>query len=155
MTVSFSSKLMRPGAVGAWTFALVPRTAAAEARLRARMRVRGTIDGVPFGSSLMPRGGGEIFIVVNGELRERIGKAAGATVRVELEVDLKPEVIPVPPALRRALAQNPKAAAVFQAFAPSRRKAYIQWVAGAKQEPTRERRIARAVKMIGRGEKLN
>jgi hypothetical protein len=155
MTTSFSSKLMRPGAVGAWTFALVPRAAAAKAGFRARMRVKGTIDGVPFRSSLIPRGGGEVFVIVNNDMRGRIGKKEGETVRLELELDSSPVVVQVPPALRQGLDRHPQAKAVFAAFTPSQRLAYVRWIAEAKQDATRDRRVAAAVKKLGRGEKFN
>lgn len=155
MTASFSSKLMRPGAVGAWTFALVPRAAAAKAGFRARLRVKGTIDGVPFRSSLIPRRGGEVFVIVNKEMRARIGKKEGKTVRLELELDPTPVAVHVLPALRQALDRDPKAKAFFSAFTPSQRLAYVRWIADAKQDATRDRRVTAAVKKLGRGEKFN
>jgi Domain of unknown function (DUF1905)/Bacteriocin-protection, YdeI or OmpD-Associated len=155
MKIVFRSKLIRPEVVGAWTFALVPKPSASQGGFRARMRVKGTIDGVPFRSSLIPRGGGAVFIVVNSELRERIGKNPGATVEIELELDTKPVVVPLHPAFRKALLREPKLKAVFDGLAPSRRLAFVRWISDAKQESTRDRRITTALGMIRRGEKLN
>jgi uncharacterized protein YdeI (YjbR/CyaY-like superfamily) len=117
--------------------------------------VKGTIDGVPFRSSLIPRGGGEVFVIVNNDMRARIGKKEGETVRLELELDSSPVVVRVPPALRQALDRHPKAKAVFEAFTPSQRLAYVRWVAEAKQDATRDRRLAAAVEKLGRGERFN
>jgi hypothetical protein len=153
--VAFSSKLVRPGVVGAWTLAPVPEAAAASAGFRARLRVQGTIDGVPFRSSLLPRGGGELFVVVNSEVRERIGKSVGEAVRFELELDSRPVVVNLPPTLRRALDRDAPANAAFAKFTPSQRTAYARWVADAKQAATRDRRVVSAVEKIRRGEKLN
>ena len=155
MGVSFSSKLLRPDVPGAWTFAFVPKAAAVKAGFRARMRVKGTIDGTPFRSSLIPRGGGVLFVVVNHELRERIRKSAGDTVRLDLEVDTSPVEVPIPPALQRALAHDSKASGAFHRFTPSQRLAYARWIAGAKQEATRDRRVATTIEKLRRGEKLN
>lgn len=155
MRVTFSSRLFRPDAAGAWTFALVPKPAAVRAGFRARMRVKGTIDGAPFRSSLIPRGGGEVFVVVNSELRELIGKSPGDTVRLELELDSARVEVPTPPALRRALARDSRAKATFHKFTPSQRLAYARWIAEAKQEATRDRRVALALERLRRGEKLN
>jgi hypothetical protein len=155
MSTSFTSKLIRPDAVGAWTFASVPRKEAATAGFRARLRVKGTIDGIPFRSSLMPRGGGELFVVVNSEVRDRIGKSDGALVRLELELDASPVVVDVPRSLQRALDRDRSARANFAKFTASQRVAYSRWVAEAKQEATRDRRVAAAVEKIRRGEKLN
>jgi hypothetical protein len=155
MTTSFTSKLLRPDVVGAWTFAPVPKNAAANAGFRARLRVKGTIDGVPFRSSLIPRGGGELFVVVNAEVRDRLGKSDGATVRLELELDTSPVVVDVPPSLQRALGRDSSARANFAKFTASQRAAYSRWVADAKQDATRDRRVAAALDKIRRGEKLN
>jgi len=152
MMTSFSSKLIRPGAVGAWTFAVVPRAAAAKAGFRARRRVRGTIDGTPFRSSLIPRGGGEVFVVVDSGIRERIGKTEGQTVRLELELDSRPVVVRVPPALRKALQGNSKATDFFDRLTAFQRLAYIHWIAEAKPEATRDLRVVAAVQKLSRGE---
>jgi hypothetical protein len=153
--VAFSSKLIRPGVSGAWTFAPVPKAAAASAGFRARLRVQGTIDGVPFRSSLIPRGRGELFVVVNSDIRDRIGKSEGESVRLELELDSRPVVVDLPPALRHALDRDGPANAAFAKFTPSQRTAYARWVSDAKQAATRDRRVAAAVARIRRGEKLN
>jgi hypothetical protein len=155
MRVSFTSKLIRPNIAGAWTFVLVPRLEAIKAGFRARMRVKGTIEGTPFRSSLIPRGGGEVFVVVNSELRDRIHKSKGGVVRLELGLDPSPAEIREPLALRRALARDPRAKSVFNSFTPSQRRAYVRWIAAAKQDATRDRRVATAVERLRRGEKLN
>jgi hypothetical protein len=155
MSSSFVSKLIRPPAVGAWTFALVPREVATKAGFRARLRVKGTIDGVPFKSSLMPRGGGEVFVVVNSEVRDRIGKAEGDAVRFDLELDTQPVVVQVPSDLRRGLQSKPGARSFFETLTPSQRLAYIHWIEEAKQAATRERRVKIAVDKLARREKFN
>ena len=152
---NFRTKLMRPEGVGTWTFAPVPKSISEEAGLRSHQRVKGTIDGLPFKSALIPRGGGSLFIVVNQELRDAIKKHAGDEVRVTMELDRRPVPTPVPPALQRALSKDGLARATFEKLAPSHRKAYALWIAGAKQEPTRDRRLAKALQMLRRGETLN
>lgn len=52
----------------------------------------------------------------------------------------KPVILP--PALKRALADDPAAKAAFDALAPSHRREYAQWVAEARTEETRLKRIA-------------
>lgn len=60
-----------------------------------------------------------------------------------------------PEDLRQALAANGKAAAAFEGFSPSARREYVEWVTGAKQAATRERRIGQAVEWIAEGKKRN
>lgn len=59
-----------------------------------------------------------------------------------------------PPYLVRALRKHPPAWATFLALAPSHRGAYIYWIADAKREETRERRIGEAVALLMAGKKL-
>lgn len=134
---------------------MVPKAAAAKAGFRPRTRVKGTIDGIPFRSSLIPRGGGEVFVVVNDAVRGLIGKTAGATVRFELEIDPTPVVVELPPAFRSVLNKDPTAKRNFEGFTASQKLQFTRWIADAKQAATRERRVATAIEKLRRGEKLN
>jgi uncharacterized protein YdeI (YjbR/CyaY-like superfamily) len=59
------------------------------------------------------------------------------------------------PALKAALAKNKRAQAAYDAFAPSHKREYLEWVAEAKQDATRERRIAQAVEWMAQGKSRN
>jgi hypothetical protein len=66
----------------------------------------------------------------------------------------KPEV-EVPDYFRSALRRNMKAQAVFDAFSPSHRRAYVEWITEAKTEPTRQKRIASAIEWMSEGKSRN
>jgi uncharacterized protein YdeI (YjbR/CyaY-like superfamily) len=66
----------------------------------------------------------------------------------------KPE-LPVPDALQEALETNEAALKVFENFAPSHRKEYIQWINEAKTEATRDKRVATAIEWISEGKQRN
>ena len=66
----------------------------------------------------------------------------------------KPE-LPVPDELRAALDAAPKAAATFEAFPPSCRREYVEWVSEAKRPETRAKRVAQAVEWMGEGKRRN
>jgi uncharacterized protein YdeI (YjbR/CyaY-like superfamily) len=66
----------------------------------------------------------------------------------------KPE-LSVPPALQAALDAAPKARAAFDAFAPSHRREYIEWITDAKREETQAKRIAQTVEWLTEGRKRN
>lgn len=68
--------------------------------------------------------------------------------------EAKPE-LPLPPAFVAALEANPAAKATLDAFAPSHRREYVQWIAEAKAEATRDRRIAQAIEWLSEGKKRN
>lgn len=61
----------------------------------------------------------------------------------------------VPDDLRAALDAKPEAAAVFDAFSPSCRREYIEWVVEAKRPETRQKRIAQTVEWVAEGKKRN
>jgi hypothetical protein len=59
---------------------------------------------------------------------------------------------PRPPAdLTAALAGNTRASATFKRFSPSQKREYVEWIVGAKQAATREKRVATAVEWLAEG----
>jgi len=66
----------------------------------------------------------------------------------------KPETA-VPAELTAALAKNRKAKAAFEAFPPSHRREYVEWIAEAKREETRAKRVAQAVEWMAEGKSRN
>ena len=63
--------------------------------------------------------------------------------------------ISVPDYFAAALKKNKAAAAVFEKFSPSHKKEYIQWFEEAKTEPTRSRRLEKALQWITEGKGRN
>jgi uncharacterized protein YdeI (YjbR/CyaY-like superfamily) len=63
--------------------------------------------------------------------------------------------LPVPAALASALKKNKKAGAAFEAFAPSHRREYIEWITEAKTEETRDKRIATTLEWLAEGKSRN
>lgn len=61
----------------------------------------------------------------------------------------------VPDDFAAALEKNKKARAAFVAFSPSHRREYIEWITEAKQESTRQRRIATALEWLAEGKARN
>jgi uncharacterized protein YdeI (YjbR/CyaY-like superfamily) len=61
----------------------------------------------------------------------------------------------VPDNFAAALKKNKKALAAFDAFLPSHKREYIQWIVEAKQEETRARRMQTAIKQIAAGKSRN
>jgi uncharacterized protein YdeI (YjbR/CyaY-like superfamily) len=60
----------------------------------------------------------------------------------------------IPGHLLAALDSDPKARAFFSGLAPSYRRLYVRWVDSAKQEETRQRRLAEAIATLRAGRKL-
>jgi len=58
-----------------------------------------------------------------------------------------------PPTLAAALAANSEARATYDAFPPSARRDYDEWIAEAKRDDTRDKRVAQAVEWLAEGKK--
>lgn len=61
----------------------------------------------------------------------------------------------LPEDLAQALAGNAAAKASFEAFPPSARRDYVDWIIEAKREDTRRRRLAQAVEWLAQGKRRN
>lgn len=61
----------------------------------------------------------------------------------------------VPSALAAAFKKAPKAKQTFEAFAPSHRKEYIEWINEAKTDPTRDKRVATTIEWLLEGKARN
>lgn len=66
----------------------------------------------------------------------------------------KPPAMP-PEFFREALSRHPAARATFEGFPPSQQREYIEWLAEAKQEATRERRLTQAIEWLATGKRRN
>jgi hypothetical protein len=126
-------------------FVVVPPQAAEAAGVKYRDRVRGTVNGVAYRSSLM-KYSGVFHMGVHKATLARAGAALNDTVSVTIEGD--PDPLPtdrVPPDLARALRQNAAARSAFAALAPSHKREFVGHVIGAKRPETRARRIEQTV----------
>jgi multidrug efflux pump subunit AcrB len=142
----FRAELQREGKTG--TYIVVPLDVPAVFG-RARPPVRGTVNGAPFRSTITKYGGDDYYLVVNRQVREAAGVAAGETVEMELELDAKPRTVRVPKDLADALDDETRA--VFDRMSYTHRREYVEWINEAKRDETRRRRIAKAVELIGQG----
>ncbi len=95
-------------------------------------------------SSTVGSMGGQALIPFSSERRTESGIAGGDALEVSLELDTTPRETAVPDDLAAALSEAGVREA-FDALAPSRRKAHVVSVEGAKAPETRARRVAAAV----------
>ncbi|UAY52453.1 YdeI/OmpD-associated family protein [Ferruginibacter albus] len=65
------------------------------------------------------------------------------------------KVLVIPEYFIKALSKNKKALQVFDDFAYSHKKEYVEWITEAKTEETRDRRIETAVEWIAEGKGRN
>jgi uncharacterized protein YdeI (YjbR/CyaY-like superfamily) len=92
--------------------------------------------------------------VLRGLIRKAMALTDSGTRPARTKAAPKTE-LETPPGLAAALDSNPAARAAFDAFPPSGRREYAEWVADAKRVETRDKRIAQAVEWIAEGKRRN
>jgi hypothetical protein len=83
LAASFTATLQRSTAAGGWVYVVWPLSAEYFGT-RGLVKVEGLIDGLAFRSSFMALGDGRHKLPVKAEIRDKIKKSPGDTVRVEL-----------------------------------------------------------------------
>jgi bacteriocin resistance YdeI/OmpD-like protein/uncharacterized protein DUF1905 len=164
-SIRFKAKLFRPAMEPArpradqraksdsWTFLILPKNASAKLPSRGMTAIEGTINGFPFQATLEPDGQKSHWLKVNRKLSKSASADAGDIVTLEITPagkDTEPEV---PTDLRKALATDPKARALWSDITPNARRDWIHWITSPKQEETRARRIKNACSMLTAGKR--
>jgi hypothetical protein len=112
-----------------------------------RFPVVATVEGYTWRTTVA-RMRGEFLLGLSREVREGAGVEAGDTVDLQLELDTKPREVDVPEALATALAKDANARAAYEKLSYTHRKEYARWIAEAKRDETRERRVAKAIEQL-------
>jgi uncharacterized protein YdeI (YjbR/CyaY-like superfamily) len=88
----------------------------------------------------------------------QIKEAAGLNAQGIKAPKAKPKTkkpLRVPNYVAAALKGNPKAFSTFNAFSPSHKREYIEWIIEAKTEATRQKRLATALEWLSEGKSRN
>lgn len=130
---------------GGGFYVVVPDATAARAGVALHDRVRGTVAGVAYRSSLS-RYSGTFHVGVQTTVVREAGLTANATFAMTLEKDPEPppgEIVPSD--LAAALAASPQARLGFDSMGPAHRREHVKHVLEAKKPETRTRRIASTI----------
>ncbi|MFC8526158.1 YdeI/OmpD-associated family protein [Nocardia sp. NPDC057227] len=115
-----------------------------------RPKISVTIGGHTYASSIAVRGGG-YKIPLSSANRAAAGIAAGDAVEVTIELDTAERTVEIPEELAAAFAENPAARAAFDALSYSKQRQRAEPVAAAKQQETRDRRVAAIIAELSGG----
>jgi len=119
---------------------------------RGRVPVRGTINGFPFRSSLMPCGGPHVM-PVNKALCLGAGAKPGDVVDVLMERDLEARTVEAPPELKKELAKNKKARERWNELSFTHKKEMAISIRDAKQDETKKQRLTKVMRVLKTGAK--
>jgi uncharacterized protein YdeI (YjbR/CyaY-like superfamily) len=148
MRQRFRSLLKPDGTNLKWVIAPVPFSPAKVWKTRNRMRVKGTINGFAFRTSLFGSAEKGYVILVNKTMQKGAQAFSGEMAEFTLEPDLEERTASVPPELARLLKQDRAVARWFEALSYSIRKYIGDTVRKPKSPEARKRQAEQMVERI-------
>ena len=137
---SFTAALQSSGDRLNWTIIRVPLDVAQIWGKRGQLRVKGTINGFAFSTSLFPDGKGGHLMIVNKKMQSG-GKAwLGERAKFLMEPDTTPRSVTVPGELLRVLGESKRLRKFYDSFNDSYRNYMASWVGEPKSGEARMRR---------------
>jgi hypothetical protein len=141
----FEAAIQRSAGWGAFVF--FPHDTQTAFGIKGRVPVQAQLGGLPYTGSLMPRGESFHTLAVPQAIMEQLNKKPGDLLEVDLCRDDKPRTVELPEEFTKLL-QKENLLTGFENLTLSRRKEYRNWIAAAKREETRHRRIIKAVETL-------
>lgn len=145
---SFEATLDRGAGRLNWVIARIPFDVSKVWGTRAILRVRGSINGFAFRTSLFPTGDGRHVMLVNKKMQAGAKAGVGAAARFTLEPDTAPPTVTMPEELDRALSEVRALRRWYDQLNASTRKYTAAWVSEVKSPESRERRAAQLAERL-------
>ena len=137
---SFQARLEPDRSPLQWIVIRIPFDVAEVWGTRGRFKVKGTINGFAFRSSLFPAGDGTHRLLVNKQMQAGAGVRAGMAARFRLEPDTDERTVVVPPELQRVLKEDRALPGWFDRLNYSMRRYLAGRVTASKDAAARARR---------------
>jgi hypothetical protein len=147
--LTFTTTLQTDDETGTARFIELPPEVATALTAKSKMRVKGTLNDVPFQTSLAKyRETGYVFAMKK-SLRDNVGVNVGDTLIVAIEPNHETHS-PLPADVAAALAASPATQALWNRLPPSHQREHLNHINDAKKAETRARRIAKMIEMVGK-----
>jgi hypothetical protein len=152
--IKFSTPILKfdnQGEKTGWTYITIPAKLAQQLKPgnKKSFRVKGKLDDFAIEKvALIPMGGGDFIMAINAAVRKGMGKRKGAVIKVALEVDNAP--ILVPAELLECMADEPEALQYFNSLPQGHRNYFTKWIDSAKTDATKAKRITLVIKTMVR-----
>jgi uncharacterized protein YdeI (YjbR/CyaY-like superfamily) len=145
---SFEALLERGAGRLNWVIARIPFDVSQVWGSRAILRVKGSINGFAFQTSLFPTGDGHHVMLVNKKMQAGAKTGVGLTARFTLVPDTTPRTVQMPAELERALSEVRALRRWYDQLSPYTRKYTAAWVAEVKSPEARERRAVQLAERL-------
>jgi hypothetical protein len=98
---TFRTVIVSIGPKGAWSHLRIPFDVGKLWGTKARLSVRGSMNGFAIRSSILPDGKGGHTMMVNKPMQAGAKAGPGDVVKLELESDAAPRTVAIPPGLKK------------------------------------------------------
>lgn len=142
-----------PLQIGDWTILRLPEKASVQLPSRGMTLVEGTINGFRSKFVLEPDGKGGHWFRIDASLREAAGIVAGSTIKLVVESSKEWPEPEVPADLKKALASDRQANALWVEITPMARWDWLRWIRSTHNPETRRHRIEVALSKLRSGER--
>lgn len=136
----FSATLERGNSNLGWIIACIPQEVTKGRITGSRPRVKGSINGFAFRTSLFPTGHGSYYILVNKRMQSGGKVGQGGIAKFVLEPDTDKREIAFPEELKRVLAEDRTLRRWYDKLSEAIRKEIGDWILGVKSAEARTRR---------------
>jgi uncharacterized protein YdeI (YjbR/CyaY-like superfamily) len=131
-----------------WVIIRVPFDVSRVWGTRAKVRVKGEINGFPFRASVFPTGKGYHCMLVKKSMQTGANAALGETAHFRIEPDTAKRVAIVPPELQRILNEDRSFRRWFDQLTFSIRKWICDWIVNVKNPASRVRRAEQVAEQL-------
>jgi hypothetical protein len=147
-TFEFDAVLETPEDMKTATYIFFPYEVEQAFGRKGNLKVCGTIDNVPFRSSLFNMNMQHHIMVVNKSIKQKAKKKTGDTVHVIMYEDIQERKIILPDYIKQEFESDAIVWDMYNSMSFSHQREIFQWIEEAKKQETKQNRILKAMQML-------